>query len=162
MLRVMLAPLTAADVAAIVTGGREPSWADDYPTPGDIEVATWLSDGSGPMPAAGSPWGPRKVVCLEDGLAIGGVGFHSTPDSDGVVEIGYGISPSHRGQGAATSAVAGIVAIAREQGATGIVAGTDADNPASQRVLQRNGFVRIGMEADEVRWSLALTPESGA
>lgn len=69
---------------------------------------------------------------------------------DGVVQIGYGVSPGSRGQGHAAGAVAAMIEWARRDGRLlAIVAETRTDNVASQRVLERNGFARIGERLDE-------------
>jgi ribosomal-protein-alanine N-acetyltransferase len=60
--------------------------------------------------------------------------------------LGYWLSQSHNGKGLATAAVAEIVDVAfGELGLHRIQAGTMTRNVRSQAVLQRNGFVRIGL-----------------
>lgn len=69
--------------------------------------------------------------------------------SPGLVEIGYGIAPERRGHGFAASAVGLLLALARADGRIKMVAAeTAVDNPASQRVLEKNGFTRIGGRID--------------
>jgi len=76
-----------------------------------------------------------------DGAAIGTIGFYGPPDSDGHVVIGYGLVPGSRGRGLATEAVEGLTGFCRSHGdVTVIVADTEKDNLASQRVLVKNGF----------------------
>ena len=41
---------------------------------------------------------------LEDGVVVGGIGFHGPPSGD-VVEVGYGVVPAARGRGVATEAL---------------------------------------------------------
>ncbi|MBB3861809.1 RimJ/RimL family protein N-acetyltransferase [Novosphingobium hassiacum] len=68
----------------------------------------------------------------------------------GVVQIGYGVAPGSRGHGHAADAVAALLEWARGDGRLhAIVAETRTDNIASQRVLERNGFARIGERLDE-------------
>ncbi len=90
------------------------------------------------------------------GLAIGGIGFHRAPGDDGTVEIGYSIAASRQGRGLATMAVRAIIDIAAAGGALRLVAGTDPDNPASQRVLEKCGFARTEDDGAELRWELRL------
>ncbi|MBO4204592.1 GNAT family N-acetyltransferase [Micromonospora echinofusca] len=60
--------------------------------------------------------------------------------------MGYWVSATHNGRGLATAAVAGIKRIAfAEWGLHRIEAGTLVHNVRSQRVLERNGFVRFGL-----------------
>jgi ribosomal-protein-alanine N-acetyltransferase len=60
--------------------------------------------------------------------------------------MGYWVSATENGRGVATAAVAGMVRVAfAELGLHRIEAGTLLHNVASQRVLDRNGFVRFGV-----------------
>jgi ribosomal-protein-alanine N-acetyltransferase len=60
--------------------------------------------------------------------------------------VGYWVSQSAGGRGVATAALREIISVAfGEFGLHRIQAETLLDNVASQRVLQRNGFARIGM-----------------
>jgi ribosomal-protein-alanine N-acetyltransferase len=60
--------------------------------------------------------------------------------------VGYWVSQAAGGRGAATAALQQTIAIAfGELGLHRIQGETLLDNVASQKVLQRNGFVRIGM-----------------
>jgi len=79
------------------------------------------------------------------------------------VEIGYGIAPSKRGNGYATSAVAAMVeAAVLDPSVDALTAETAVQNLASQAVLERNGFARastrIDVEDGEViGWARRLT-----
>ncbi|HZD40974.1 MAG TPA: GNAT family N-acetyltransferase [Terriglobales bacterium] len=74
------------------------------------------------------------------GLLIGHVGL--SPFSDGV-EVGFGIATSEQGKGYATEAVSRACAWGFERFSLRAILGiTDAENVASQRVLQRCGFRR--------------------
>ena len=71
------------------------------------------------------------------------------PPKDGAVEIGYGIAASRRGHGHATDAVASVLDTIRHDARVRLVtAETTTINTASQRVLVKNGFVRIGDRED--------------
>jgi ribosomal-protein-alanine N-acetyltransferase len=60
--------------------------------------------------------------------------------------LGYWVSRVDNGRGLATAAVTDIMALAfRDLGLHRIEAGTLVHNIASQRVLERNGFVRFGV-----------------
>jgi ribosomal-protein-alanine N-acetyltransferase len=59
--------------------------------------------------------------------------------------LGYWVAQSANGRGVATAAVAVIARVAfEEMGLHRIQAGTLVHNAASQKVLERNGFVRFG------------------
>jgi RimJ/RimL family protein N-acetyltransferase len=81
------------------------------------------------------------VVHRELSLAIGSAGFKGPPNSDGVVEIAYGIVPSHQRQGYATEAAAALVSFARaDPRVRRLIAHTLPERNASTRVLARCGF----------------------
>ena len=76
--------------------------------------------------------------------------------NDGILEIGYGTNPEYENQGYMTEAVSAVVRWASVQaGVTRIEAETTADNLASQRVLQKTGFIpsgEIGEEGPRYVW----------
>lgn len=93
--------------------------------------------------------GCRSHWLVVDGREVVGLcGFKRPPSSSGEAEIGYGIAESRRSRGYATRAVALMLAEGRKEGASTLVAETAISNPASQLVLERNGFDRIGARSD--------------
>ncbi len=83
-----------------------------------------------------------------DRRIVGGCGYKGAP-RDGCVEIGYAVSPVARGQGIATLAVKVLVALVQRSGVRSVVAEISPDNPASERVVQKAGFVMTGSRVDE-------------
>ena len=99
------------------------------------------------------------AVRRADGRIIGDVGTHGPPDAAGCVEIGYSLAPSARGQGIGTAAVAALVRrLAAVPEIRLLTAVTDAQNTASRRLLERQGFRLEGPlpGTDEVRYRLSL------
>ena len=97
-------------------------------------------------------WYAAWKITLRDGNVIGDLCFKGPPQQD-EVEIGYGISPAWQGQGYATEAVKAAMDWAFVQtGVTFVTAETEADNGASQRVLEKIGFVRYGEGAEGPRF----------
>ncbi|MFC9927256.1 GNAT family N-acetyltransferase [Streptomyces sp. NPDC127190] len=88
-------------------------------------------------------FGLFALVRHEDGLAIGGMGFHGVPDEEGRVEIGYDLVEDARGQGYATEALKALAewALARDD-VHMVFATIERDNVPSQRVVSRAGFTR--------------------
>lgn len=67
--------------------------------------------------------------------------FKGEPDETGTVEIGYGTYPALQRRGYMTEMVGGLINWAsRQPGLYRVVADTDAENVASQKVLEKNGF----------------------
>ena len=97
------------------------------------------------------------VVRPTDGQIVGDLGTHGPPDAAGSVEIGYSLAPGVRGRGIGTAAVAALVgrlsAVPEIRELTAI---TGAQNTASRRLLERQGFRLAGAlpETDEVRYAL--------
>lgn len=91
----------------------------------------------------------RKATDEAPRTLVGAGGFMGPPDALGGVEIGYSVAADWRGQGLAQELVAGLI---QQAAATGLVrhlvAHTDADNLAAQRVLLRNGFAPAGPVPD--------------
>jgi ribosomal-protein-alanine N-acetyltransferase len=144
--RLDLMPLADGEADAILAGNRAGrAWSVGYPTPGDVETASW--------PAPLDPrWATLQVVERATGLKIGGIGCHGAP-SDGIVEIGYGIALEVRGRGLATEALTALVAFLEAQPEIRLVrAATDADNLPSQRVLERCGFVAVARDELAIAW----------
>jgi RimJ/RimL family protein N-acetyltransferase len=100
------------------------------------------------------------VVRRADGQIVGDLGTHGPPDSDGCVEIGYSFAPPSRGQGIGTAAVGALVRrMAAVPEIRRITAVTGAQNTASRRLLERQGF-RVSdqlPDTGEVLYSLSVS-----
>ena len=85
-----------------------------------------------------------------DGTAlVGNGGFVAPPDADGVVEIGYEIAPSLRGQGYATEAARRLVDYAFGAGAKTVIAHSLAETNASNSVMRKLGMRFAGEQEAE-------------
>ena len=76
---------------------------------------------------------------------VGCCGLSRRPS--GSVELGYWIARPHWGRGLATEAARALIEIARTLGLRSLEAGHFVDNPASARVLEKLGFVALGITA---------------
>lgn len=93
------------------------------------------------------------IVHRELNLTIGGLGVTGPPDADGQTLIGYFIDRKFEGQQYTTEAVGCFLDWIFEQpGVKAVLADTPAEHLASQRVLQKNGFVWVGEVEEGVRW----------
>lgn len=102
-------------------------------------------------------WLPWYAIRVDSDYPIlcGSIGFRGPPDKRGKVEIGYSVLPEFQGQGLATEMVAGIIQWVEHQSeARQIEAETNVDNKASARVLEKNGFicVGVGLEPNTIRF----------
>ena len=97
---------------------------------------TWID-------ATCDPYLPNLLITLphEGGRIVGCVGLHEDGER---TEVGYWIAPGHWGQGYATEALTGLLALARLAGHRRILSRHAADNPASGRVLRKAGFSPTG------------------
>jgi len=81
---------------------------------------------------------------------VGGGGFKGPPGEDGIVEIGYSMLTSFREQGLATEAVEMLVNWALSTGQVQeVIAETLPHLIASQRVLEKTGFVEAGQREED-------------
>ena len=131
-------------------------WADEYPLDGDARACAAyvtqlpLNGGGG----ASSPFGYYQII--EDGLVIGGIGFHGPPRA-GVLEVGYGVVPKVRGRGVATAALRLVVTIARSSGGVSRLIGrTTPDNLASQQVMRAVGMRVAGEDEEFLHFEMSL------
>ena len=104
--------------------------------------------------ASTQPWLGRAIVLTEvDGTRriIGSAGFHSPPDAEGRVEIGYRVEPAYRRQGVGTEVVRALFDwAAGEHGVRRFRAAVAADNVASNAIISRLGFRETGVQIDDI------------
>ena len=94
-------------------------------------------------------WYTIWIIERKDGSRVGDLCFKGRND-DGSVEIGYGISTEYRGCGYATEAVDAMVLWAlRQPEVKRVEAETEPENKASQRVLEKCGFLPTGTTGEE-------------
>jgi RimJ/RimL family protein N-acetyltransferase len=99
------------------------------------------------------PWLGRAIVLTEpDGTrrTIGSVGFHSPPDADGRVEIGYRVEPPWRRQGVATEVARAMFDWAHARGVDRFRAAVAPTNEASLGVIGKFGFHQVGVQIDDI------------
>ncbi len=130
---------------------------DDWPVSPEVQplFRDLLKDDPG---AAG--WLGYAAVLRSERVVVGDIGFLGPPDASGCVEIGYSVLAARRGRGYAVEMVEILTLWAfKDDRVRRIVAHTDPDNPASMRILEKNGFQRAGLSAfldqgDKIGWVL--------
>ncbi|MFE1288694.1 GNAT family N-acetyltransferase [Streptomyces sp. NPDC058751] len=151
-------PDAAADLHAGGTGGFE--WIGSGPFDGTRQAAGLLA--SAYEQGVHRPeWGMFVLVRREDGLAVGAIGFHGTPDEEARAEVGYDLSEDARGRGYATEALCALAeaALARDEVKL-LFATIDRENAPSQRVVARAGFTRASEEVEKAARELHGLEES--
>src|SRR5678816_340393 len=111
------------------------------------------------------PWVHGFRIVNDHGVQVG-LGSFKGPPVDGIVEIAYAVAPKYQGYGYATCAARALAAHAFESGEVRTVRGhTLPDGAASQRVLIKSGFSKVGevVESDDgLVWRFELRrPTSG-
>lgn len=146
-------PAAAADLRAGGTGGFR--WIEGGPFEGTRDAAGMIVKAY----EAGvhrPEWGMFVLVRTADGQAVGGLGFHGPPDEEGRAEVGYDLAENARGNGYASEALGALAAryLARDDLKL-LFAVVDRDNAASQRVVARAGFARVGGDEGPYAYELA-------
>ncbi|MGL5011640.1 MAG: GNAT family N-acetyltransferase [Paracoccaceae bacterium] len=100
---------------------------------------------------AGQPAGSVFIsyYITADGTPIGTCGFKGPPDTQGMVEIGYAVVPSHQRQGHASTAIRQLLALAfADPRVTCVTAQTIPSLTASQRTVITCGFTLTQLRPD--------------
>jgi len=104
------------------------------------------------------PWLLRAMVLRENRTAVGFIGFHTAPRPDYLrpwcpegVEFGFAVFLMHRRRGYAQEASLALMRWAREErGVASFVVSVRPDNVASQALVAKLGFVKVGSHVDEI------------
>ena len=92
---------------------------------------------------------PAAWMFVEMDEVVGMCSIKALP-APGVIEIGYGVAASRRNRGVATRGVAAVLDWAQaDVRVSAVHAETSIRNVPSQRVLERNGFHKIGERTDD-------------
>ena len=146
-LEVVLRAPREDDVPALVEGCRDPltkRFTARVPDPYGPEEARAFVALCASTREAGEEWHVAIADARTDEL-LGMTGVHHIDREAGDGYAGYWVGPRHRGRGVATAALRLVVAAARDElGLRRLQLQADVDNPASHRVAEAAGFVRVG------------------
>jgi RimJ/RimL family protein N-acetyltransferase len=96
-----------------------------------------------------SQFSPAAWMIVAGGELVGLMSVTAVLESC-TLQIGYGVAPGSQGRGHASAAVAALLEWARgDDRVSALYAETRTDNIASQRVLERGGFAKIGERLDD-------------
>lgn len=149
--RLVLRRWSSDEIARVVGGGRMSHWAEDFPAEGDRVIAGVIAAQRDSTAESG-----HRVIAERDGGRLVGSISLLWPPGDGALEIGYGVVPSRRGRGYASEATRAMVALAlASDGVHTVYADVELTNPASVRVLENAGLLRLSGDATTARYSTA-------
>ncbi len=146
----ILRPWSRDDINELARVANDPAIAatlrDGFPSPyTTADARRFIELATGPEPGL--------FLAIEiDGKVAGGIGIHPLTDVyRKTAEIGYWLAMPHRGRGIATAAVGAVVPLAFARFAIHrLQAGVFSNNPASMRVLEKNGFIREAVHQEAV------------
>lgn len=96
-----------------------------------------------------------QIILKSENKAIGSACFKNLPDTDGSIEIGYGIHPPYRNQGYMSEALKALCKWAFTlEGVQAVIAETEKKNLASQYVLQKCKMKQFKESTDTIWWKL--------
>ncbi len=94
------------------------------------------------------------IVVKEVNIGAGMLGFKGYPNAEGSTEIGYGIAPAYQGKGYMSEAVQALIDWAFAHPFCKTITATDVENPASSRLLERLGAIRVGGNEKSTSWEI--------
>lgn len=140
------------------------AWVDSLEAATRAEISPeWLARVN--ASTSSDPWTHGFVMRHRGtGTVVGSCAYKGPPDSEGAVEIAYGVDPEHQGKGYATEAARAMVDHAFSSRRVRLVrAHTRLEGEASMRVLRKGGFERIAQVVDPEdglvwRWEVRREP----
>lgn len=94
-----------------------------------------------------------SIVDRQTNDIIGSIGFKSSPDSYGSIEVGFGIVPGKRRKGYCIEALQEIIDWVKSKNKVKIIkAQCDSSNEGSKKVLEKAGFVIKGENNGIISW----------
>lgn len=104
------------------------------------------------LPTGFESW---MIIIKENREIIGDIGFKGQPDSEGKIDLGYGIVESARKKGYAREAASGLIRWAfMDEKVREITAMCDIENTGSINLLTSLKFERKDIEENMFKWSL--------
>jgi RimJ/RimL family protein N-acetyltransferase len=142
----MIIEATACDFEALLKGTAPRNLRvvpDGTIAPPDVlEMLSKLADEIRPC------FAPSAWLIVGEDEVVGLCSIVRVPQG-GDIHIGYGVAPARQGRGYTSRAIGELLSWGRaDPRVVQISAETGVGNIASQRVLERNGFIRIGERVD--------------
>lgn len=152
--RLLLRRTTGADVQDLyyLRSQEEVMRYIDRPRPSSPEdiVALIAKIGSNIITNAGIEW---AITWAEAGTYLGTISFHRLMKEDDRAEVGYLLHPGWQGKGIMQEALSAVLKYGfTTMGLHSVEAMVKPENIPSQRLLERNGFVREGYFKEHYYW----------
>ena len=97
------------------------------------------------------------AISKTENRMIGSFCMYGEPNKKGEIEIGYGTDEEFQNRGYMTEIVSGILEWTKKQSIVkSIIASTEKVNIASARVLEKNGFTKIGETDTLFNWKVEI------
>lgn len=97
------------------------------------------------------------AILITDNKMIGDLCIKGEPNLDGEIEIGYGTYEDFQNKGFMTEIVRGMIEwIKTQPKVKAVVASTDKENIASAKVLEKNGFLKVGETETSFNYRLKI------
>ena len=92
----------------------------------------------------------RVAVLKDNPVIIASAGFHDAPDSDGMIEIGFGVDKKHQGMGFGQELLHGMWSwVVNDPLVKTLRYTVSPDNLISQHIIKKLGFKHNGQQIDE-------------
>jgi RimJ/RimL family protein N-acetyltransferase len=148
---------TRADTDAVVSACQDPEiprWTR-VPSPYGVDEAhMWFELAAGEQ-AAGDG---LHLLITEHEVLLGSVGIVGLDWPGGVAEVGYWVSAEARGRGVAGRALEVVAGWGLQQGFQRLYADVIVGNDASERVLEKVGFQREGVQRSMPALACGIDP----
>ena len=92
----------------------------------------------------------RVVVLKDNPVIIASAGFHNAPDSEGMIEIGFGVDKKYQGRGFGQELLHGMWSwVVNDPQIKTLRYTVSPDNLISQHIIKKLGFKHNGQQIDE-------------
>ena len=92
----------------------------------------------------------RVAVLKDNPIIIASAGFHDAPDSDGMIEIGFGVDKRYQGRGFGQELLHGMWSwVVNDPQVKTLRYTVSPDNLISQHIIKKLGFKHNGQQIDE-------------
>ena len=159
--RLLLIPLSGEEMRLWVSdlpaleARLQCSYRDEVPEGHFENIVRGQAEAAGQNPVYAQWYSFWWLVRKSDHAVLGSADFKGPPNAQGEVEIGYGLSQRWEGQGYMTEAASALCAFAlAKKEVSAVLAETEPDAAASQKVLAKCGFKKILPRTNNLWWAL--------